>query len=315
MSHEDLLHARPVLVVAGGGARGAYAAGCLTRLAELGLRPTEYSGTSIGALTVGVLAGSESFGAGVDKACRFWDMLSKKSPLGSHRPDAVARALLSCADGAAIFDDTPIADAVKDFVNLSCIASSAPTWVTVSEVLSPKNRLLLTLVSNDLRPHWINLQTLPRHQIHDYLLASAAIPFALSSRQIDGMTLVDGGLVDNIPVLPVVLGRPGLIIVIKLQHGSAWWRGGFPDQAILEISPSEPVQQGDGILPWMESLLDFSPSKIAYLRNMGYKDTERILRSFGGWHSLMRTREEEQRELIDSTRKMIDAAKRTLGDP
>lgn len=305
---------RVALVVAGGGARGAYAAGCLSRLAEEGFEPCACSGTSIGALTVGVLAGNRNFRAGAEAAGRFWDLLSTRSPLGSYRLDVAARALLSGADGPAIFDDRPIVDAVRDFVDPSAVAAAPRTWITVTELLRPNGSLLWALVAKRHAPRWIELQALAKEQVHDYLLASAAIPFALPSRKVAGAALVDGGLVDNTPVLPLTSLRPDMIVVVKLEHGSSWWRGEFADQAILEISPSKPVQKDSGLRAWAESLLDFSPSKIAYLREMGYADAGRALRAYADWRvtsDLLRT---QQDDLLDSTERMLAAGNRLLGD-
>lgn len=65
------------LVLAGGGAKGAYQAGALTYLAELGFQPKIIAGTSIGALNGAVVASHQSFVQGVDYLNQLWDKLGQ----------------------------------------------------------------------------------------------------------------------------------------------------------------------------------------------------------------------------------------------
>ncbi|WP_031487630.1 patatin-like phospholipase family protein, partial [Streptomyces bicolor] len=64
------------LVLAGGGAKGAYELGVLDCMAEMGAQVSAIAGTSIGALNGAVLASEETFFHGVEQLARFWERFS-----------------------------------------------------------------------------------------------------------------------------------------------------------------------------------------------------------------------------------------------
>jgi NTE family protein len=69
-----------VLVLQGGGALGAYQAGVYEALHEAGIEPDWVIGTSIGAITAGLIAGNDP-GDRLPALRRFWSGLTHGGPL------------------------------------------------------------------------------------------------------------------------------------------------------------------------------------------------------------------------------------------
>lgn len=89
------------LVLSGGGARGAYEAGVVRYMAEIGMEPDMYAGASIGALNGAVLVSSGNLKHGARKLRTVWreiamDTVVKVNPamLGGLAVVAAARAIL-----------------------------------------------------------------------------------------------------------------------------------------------------------------------------------------------------------------------------
>ncbi|ONI81549.1 hypothetical protein ALI144C_19745 [Actinosynnema sp. ALI-1.44] len=78
--------AEPVaLVLAGGGARGAYQAGVARFLAETGTPVTAVSGASIGALNGAILAAAPSLTAGAERMVEAWTYVAERTGRPPHR--------------------------------------------------------------------------------------------------------------------------------------------------------------------------------------------------------------------------------------
>ncbi len=69
------------LVLSGGGAKGAYHAGVIKALDELGIQVDAVAGASIGALNGAILASAPSFKDGADRLGEIWQLLQHESPM------------------------------------------------------------------------------------------------------------------------------------------------------------------------------------------------------------------------------------------
>lgn len=74
------------LVLSGGGAKGAYQAGVVKALSELGAQVDAIAGASIGALNGAVLAAAPSLEVGAQHLEELWTKLAESSPLEFNRP-------------------------------------------------------------------------------------------------------------------------------------------------------------------------------------------------------------------------------------
>lgn len=123
-----------------------------------------------------------------------------------------------------------------------------------------------------------HIQSLPRGQQKEALLASAALPLLFRPREVQGTMFGDGGMggwrnmQGNTPVTPLVDAGCNMVIVTHLSEGSLWDRQAFPDTTILEIRPRKRLKYaGDG--GNSGGLLSFTSAHTDAWRQQGYEDT------------------------------------------
>jgi NTE family protein len=227
------------LVLAGGGARGAYEAGVLAELLpwleERGERPTVLVGTSVGALTAAFLASVAHLPAreAVEQLVARWGAVTQERVI---RPIVRVQSpwtLLRYAAELAgmpgmrlegLLDATPLRDTVHDWLDwkpvganldagrvdaLAVVATSARTERAVVFVQAPEGTPVpdATLVDYVVEPLG-----------DEHVLASAAIPVFFSSvrvgRDLDPAWFFDGGTRLNAPIKPALdLGVDRVVVV------------------------------------------------------------------------------------------------------
>ena len=69
------------LVLAGGGAKGAYQAGVMRALLEMSIQVDAIAGASIGVLNGAVLASAPDLTTGTERLSALWDKISHLNPL------------------------------------------------------------------------------------------------------------------------------------------------------------------------------------------------------------------------------------------
>jgi NTE family protein len=233
---------RIALVLAGGGARGAYEAGALSivlpELERRGERPTMYVGTSVGSLNAVALAGWHALPAqeAVDRLVALWSAVDKSQVirriLFPSGPLAIARyagELLSVPGlrMPSILDPAPlranlerwidwdglhaaVADGVVDTVAAVTTSTRTGRTVVFAEVPSPAAHRLHR--SHEIAYALAELGA-------DHVSASAAIPLLFPPVRIEQPATargwyVDGGTRLNAPIKPALdLGADRLVVV------------------------------------------------------------------------------------------------------
>lgn len=325
------------LVLAGGGAKGAYQVGALTYLAELGLRPHIIAGTSIGALNGAVLASYSSLQQGVNHLNQLWDELGQ-APILKPNTTSIARTLSYVAqttipyfdqwvvdflqmlgilpDHDAIFDPTPIENLLQNTINLQSLHQGLELWVTVFPSLKiPGIKYDLLMAGIDLiraktgtQAHWLCAQECNNNEtLHNLLLSSAAIPLAFPEREVYGQHYVDGALADNIPLKALAMKGCTHAIIIHLDNGEIWNRHDFPEQAVIEIRPEKRINHSDiPLLGFASTLIDFSPEHIAKLKKCGYEDAKNCMEPIVTTLTTVIKQRESHNSLIDSTVELLN---------
>lgn len=255
------------LVLAGGGARGAYQIGAWRALSELGLDKyiKGVSGTSIGALNALLFLEGN-----LEKAEELWLELSKEKifPIGNidllkrgifitlgnknlkfvkkYMPSTLEQGDISREGLIEIFDKYVDFDAIgRD--ERSCYA-------TCSEL-------------PDLKPRYFRLNDYTESEARDILLATSAIPMIYESREVDAFKYLDGAMSDNIPLQPLYGEGFDMIIVIHLSSDTFIDRYNFPKARIIEICPKDMPSKA------ISGTLDFSKATIKKRMKQGYMDT------------------------------------------
>ncbi|NET41001.1 patatin-like phospholipase family protein [Okeania sp. SIO2B3] len=300
------------LVLAGGGAKGAYEAGALSYLAEINFAPHMIAGTSIGALNGAVIASYPDFSVAVEQLNILWDKLGSEKVLHLN-PEGIKKVAYNAAktfvpafqswffdliseiaidgDKVSLFNPDTVEKLLKEAVKPSAIRSGKELWVAVFPALKIPGidydhllGMLQFLAGSSAK--WLRVQDCKDDELlYNLLLASAAIPFAFPPREIKGKYFVDGALGDNVPL--GALSKEGCThaIVIHLGNAVTWNRYDFPEQAIIEIRPTQSLNKNQALIAGdITSMLDFSSERISQLKQLGYQDAkyclEPILRSF-----------------------------------
>src|SRR5262245_1385563 len=185
-------------VLSGGGNQGVAQVGMLRALVERGIVPDVVVGTSAGAMNGAAIAASPTLG-GVARLANVWLGLSSTMvfPGGKvHRAWNVVRRgshLFSNAGLAHVIEHSSAARAFEDLVlPLRVIATDLDTGEEV------------VLARGPLKPA---------------LLASAALPGVFPVIHHDGRRLVDGGVVNNVPLWHALSGPIDRVYVLNVTAG------------------------------------------------------------------------------------------------
>jgi NTE family protein len=264
------------LVLAGGGARGAYEAGALSvllpELEARGQRPTLYAGTSVGAINVAVLAASAHLPAaeaagrlvslweGLDKAEVMRPILRRQGPLAALR---YAGELVGVPGVRlpSVLDPTPLHASLDRWIDwdalhrnvqagtvesLAAVCTSARTGRSVVFVEEASERVFN-------RSHAIAY--VAGRVDKEHVLASAAIPLLFPPILVESPSRArgwyfDGGTRLNAPIKPALdLGAERLVVIASDSIAG-------PTMELAEDDDgSEPPDFGDGVLHLIEGAL------------------------------------------------------------
>ena len=192
-----------VLVLSGGGAKGAYEAGVALGLAARGVPIRLAAGSSAGALTAaGIVDGR------LDRVEALWRE-TIQTQVYALRPGVFFAGLLPgwltllALDGAgSLLDPAPLRQLILDAVDLDRIR------------VSP---VALRVVATDLQRRAVRIFD-NRSVTVDALVAASAVPGLFPPVPVEGAALVDGGLVARAPVLEALDGggsEPRAIVVLS----------------------------------------------------------------------------------------------------
>jgi NTE family protein len=213
---------KPVLVLQGGGALGAYQAGAYEALCDAGYMPTWLAGMSIGAVNAAIIAGNPPDHR-VAALRAFWERVSSRLlawPPGiddnSRRIFNEASATLAAIGGVPGFFEPRIPPA-------ALMPPGTPEAISVYDT-HPLKMTLMELIDFDLlnsgpvRLSVGAVQVLTGNMKYfdtakqtvgpEHIMASGALPPGFQPIDIDGEPYWDGGLVSNTP-LEYVLERTG----------------------------------------------------------------------------------------------------------
>lgn len=246
------------LVLAGGGAKGAYQLGAWKAMRELGITFEAVAGVSIGAIN-GALIASGDF----DCAIKMWNSVSVASNIKIENPLPDPDNLFSRKNWSVLFrevlknrglDASPAKDFLAEYIDEEKVRNSGIPLgiVTVS-------------MTQGVTPLELFAEDIPEGQLIDYLLASSNIPLANNIGP-EGERFLDGGAYDNTPIQVLRKSGYNRLIVVDISSMKGINHN-------LDINNSEIVY----IRPYdMDSLgasFDFDAELSEKRMKMGYLDT------------------------------------------
>lgn len=261
-------HQKWAVVLAGGGGKGSYQIGVWKALMELKVWEdiTAVSGASVGSLNAALMSLGD-----YNTAENIWKNIMPEQFL-----DIQDSALLGSID--TLFDRTRTGgicsrDGLIRILNSlpleKLMSSKIPAYACVTCFPSENTDCLSGLGTAE----YISLSEVDTEDAKKLLLASSAMPYIYPPEIIHGKVYRDGGLADNVPVLPMTTVFADKLIVVKLDKNNKIDRTLYNKfNEVIEITPSHEL--GDLI----DGTLDFDSYNVDFRLLLGYYDT---LRAFG----------------------------------
>ena len=179
-------HKSVSLVLGSGGARGHAHIGVIRAIEEHGLEVSNIAGTSMGSVIGGIYAAGE-----LDTYIEWARRLQKKD---------VVKLLDLSFSRVSIFKGERIFEVLKDLIGDCAIEDLDRGFTAVATAIEEQREVWLTEGS-----------------LFQAIRASTAVPGVFSPVEVAGRMLVDGGLVNPIPIAPTLRDTTDLTIAVNLN--------------------------------------------------------------------------------------------------
>ena len=233
------------LVLAGGGARGAYEIGAIKALDELGFKYDVITGTSVGALISSLLlSNKKEILYEVWENVDFDTVIEHEYKSKNKSFETMVKAPLNMG-----FDITPLENMLVSNIDEDAIRSNPI-----------KGGLVYT--EGEFTYKAISYNDIPEGEITNYVLTScSAFPF-LKKRTINGKKCKDGWFTDNVPIdFANKLGATKVIAIDVMLGVTRKY-----DKNSVEVLYLRPSKK-------LNFFLDFSNNLIKDMIKLGYEDT------------------------------------------
>ncbi|PKK97350.1 MAG: hypothetical protein CVV58_01725 [Tenericutes bacterium HGW-Tenericutes-3] len=208
------------LCFTGGGAKGAYQIGAAQALKELGVldKVEVYSGTSIGAANIAVLASSS-----IERTKEIWFNLPENPlPRNESLLKQFSKEKLKMIDSGIYKMDT-FEEVMMQDINHE-VLKNKHVFVTVSEggtdgkgIFELVKSTYKHYVKKDSKVLYLPLNELSKEECYKAVVASCSIPIIFPAVKNDDKKYYDGGVFDNIPIRPLIDAGCDEIIIIHLN--------------------------------------------------------------------------------------------------
>ncbi len=255
------------LVLAGGGAKGAYQMGAWKALREMNITFDAIAGVSIGSINGALIAQGD-----YEKATEMWESVSidKGVKITEALPDP--ENLFSKKNWAALF---------KEVVKKGGIdASPAEGYIRayIDEKKIRENGIPLGIITVQLNQKASGLELfiddIPDGELVDYLMASSSIPLVTNIGP-EGEKFLDGGVYDNTPVMTLKKRGYNKLIVIDIANIKGVAHNlDFSNCQVVYIKPYDSDDLG--------AAFDFDTELNKKRMQMGYLDAKKAFGDLSG---------------------------------
>ena len=211
------------LVLGGGAARGLAHIGVIRVLEEEGFNISAITGTSMGALVGGIYAAGK-----LDKYTDWVTSLTKK--------DVIQYLDVSFRAKSGILKGDLIMEALRDFVGDVSIESLTIPFLAVATDLTARKEVWIT-----------------RGNLFDAIRASISVPGVFTPHRFAGRWMVDGGLLNPVPVTPAAQTLAGVTIAVDVTGP----RSANPFGQIETREPQQPPQLRIKIEEFLASIQNY----------------------------------------------------------
>lgn len=275
---KDLSDIKIGLVLAGGGAKGAYEVGVYKALKKLDLVSNikVISGTSIGAVNALLFAMDDpKIIKGSWSSLNYSVFLLKQEEAKEKKLPKVLELIKKLDMDSNILEQIKLSDI--GLLSQRGIKNLIEEYVDMKLIRECGKEIYATAYNVDEeRPEYFRLNSCNEEELKVRLLASCSVPHLFKPIIIDGVRYADGGIqspfyskvnVDNIPIHPLKYYDLDLIIVVYLSYKDKVNKSGFQNK-IIEIYPSVPLEIISGI-----GALRMNKEIIERNIELGYRDT------------------------------------------
>lgn len=220
------------LMLGGGGAKGSYQLGVIKVLEELNLLKhiDAISGVSIGAINTLLLMGKKKYHEMVD----IWKIMDSENVFGTRGS--------SLFKEKRIYDFEPVAQKLIETIDLKYIKKSRYQGFATAALIYDKESFIHQIKTDTMETTVFDL-----NKTHDpYLatMASSSIPVVFGPTIIDGKKYVDGGVVDNYPIKPLIDYGCNFIIAVALDDWFNPYLFDNEDIHIMNFTSSSAFEKG-----------------------------------------------------------------------
>ena len=250
------------LVLAGGGAKGAYEMGAWKAMRELGVTFSAVAGVSIGALN-GALIAEDNY----DGALELWNTITIDRGVNLSTQLRVPDNLFSAKNLPRL-----LVEILRNRgIDTSPLKELMGAYIHEERVRASKIELgIITFDLSGLKPLELFVQDMPEGKLIDCLLASARCP-GLVNQGPDDRRYLDGGVFDNAPIETLRrLGYNRLAVVDISSMKGIGQKQALANCEMVYIAPYNVDELG--------AAFDFSHEMIEKRLTMGYLDA---LKAFG----------------------------------
>jgi len=140
----------------------------------------------------------------------------------------------------------------------------------LADTTRPQPFLYVTCFNTTKRKlNYINLKNVKTSEVKDYLRASVMLPMVSRAVVISGMKYIDGALVDNIPVRPIMKHPLDYAIVVHFDNDNYLFENDYFDSKLIKIN-----FVGNSLI---KNSLAFDKNSVSYMINSGYEEGISIL--------------------------------------
>lgn len=254
------------LVLAGGGAKGAYQLGAWKAMRELGIEFSAVAGVSIGSIN-GAFIVSDCY----DDAVEFWKSASIDRGVNITQELKDPEKLFSLRNIPVLFkevirnggiDASPTEEFLREYIDEEKVRKSKTDFGMITFMLS------------EFSPLEIFIKDIPEGKLIDYLLASSKVP-GVSKIGPDDEKYLDGGVYDNAPIGFLRKNGYNRIVAVDISVRKGFGhREDFSGADMIYIRPYDVEKLG--------AAFDFSDEMFERRIRMGYLDTRRAFGYLSG---------------------------------
>lgn len=273
------------LILAGGGAKGAYQIGAWKAMRELELEIGLVCGTSVGALN-GAFIAQDQF----ELAVEMWNNMDMD---GVFEADSeILDNIDEIAKGGILKTNVSLLKNVYEHLTKNKGLNINPLRKKMNDLLDEElirnNNIdfgLVTINLNDYKPLRLFVDEIPMGELKYYLLGSALVP-GFSQDKNHPLKFMDGGVYDNFPIKMAVEKGYKNIIAIQLHNKS---KPKYKGVEITYIKPSE----------YLGNFLYFEKDKSKRNMELGYLDTMKTFDKLQGHEYFFNTIPQEHEIVVD----------------